>query len=169
MIIWRGWGIVALPVVLLCVFGIGSLVSGLSGDELDGVGAGIGLLIAAPATYFLGMRLSRHSSTKAAERYGIARREQLYQHIEQTAESATWRDLQGLSQEELQVRWSQQHARNWSQLEAASMAQLQAEQDEVRRMTRNQNSLFFIPVQWLWIPLVAGAAAAIIAALTGNR
>lgn len=169
MIIWRGWGIAALPVVLLLVFGLGTLIStALGSEEIDGVGAGIGLLLAAPTTYFLGTWLNRRTAHKAAEEYAVARRAQLYQQIEQTAETQTWRDLQGLSQDELRVRWADAHARNWTHLEAGAMTQLEVERAEVLRRSGSHHTLFFIPVQWLWVPLVIGGVLAIVGSLSSR-
>lgn len=166
MIIWRGWGIVALPVVLLLTFGLGTLISmTLGSNEIDGVGAGIGLLVAAPVMYLLGGWMNRRAAENAASTYGIARREELYQHVDQAAETQTWRELQGLSQDELRLRWPEHHSRIWSQHESGALAQLEAEQQEVRRRFRNRHSLFFIPVQWLWVPLGIGGIAALIGGL----
>jgi hypothetical protein len=169
MIIWRGWGIVALPIVLLLVFGLGTLIAkALGNGEIDGVGAGIGLLLAAAATYFLGTWMNRRAGEKAAEQYALARREQMYQQISQAAETQTWRELQGLSQADLQARWGEVHSRNWSQLESQAMAQLAAEQEVVRKKLGNHHALFFIPLQWLWIPLVIGGIAAIAGSLASS-
>lgn len=170
MIIWRGWGIVAVPVVLACIFGIGFGLSAVFGREpgQDSLGPGLGLLVAAVATFYLGSWMNRRSASKAAERYAVGRREQLYQQVDQAAETQTWRDLQGLSQQERQLRWPDQHSRRWSELEAAAMAQLDREHAEVRHRSRNHHSLFFIPLQWLWVPLVVGGAAAIISSLSAG-
>ncbi|GAB2969687.1 MAG TPA: hypothetical protein VKY71_05560 [Actinotalea caeni] len=170
MIIWRGWGIVALPLVALLVFGLGTLIStGLLGhDALEGVGAGIGLLVAAPVTWLLGRWLNQRSAEKAADRYVAARQPELHQQVHQAAENQTLRDLQGLSQEDLQMRWHDAYARNRGQLEGVAVQQLASEREEVRRRLRNQNSLFFIPVQWLWVPLAAGGVLALTGGLAGS-
>lgn len=59
MIVWKGWGILILPIAMICVAPLAALSSSALGPEFTGLGISVGLALAAVASYLLGQRMNR--------------------------------------------------------------------------------------------------------------
>lgn len=58
MIIWKGWGILVLLIGAVFTIPLGFGAASLLGTESAGFGAGLGLLLAAVAVFFVGQKLN---------------------------------------------------------------------------------------------------------------
>lgn len=167
MIIWRGWGILAVPVAALGIFGLGGILALLVSDgELTGLSAGIAMILTAPLMFVLGSWLNNRTRTKAAEQYRVGRGAELDQYVAQQAELQTHREMQGADPQWAQQNWNQRFEHNRASIGASFQQQFEQETAEVVRRFGNQHTLFFIPMQWLVVPLVVGGLIAILASLT---
>lgn len=154
MIIWRGWGIAGL---FLIVGGI-ALVAGLSGHNSSNTPAGVaavgaGMLLGGAACAALGYWLNVVRPRNKADEYLEGVRRELWQRVR----AGAFQVAVGAPAPRDEAEASQQIERIVAQ-----------QSPEVRRRLRNRNTLFFIPLQWLGSVVVIGGVVLMILGAAGR-
>ena len=154
MIIWRGWGIAGL---FLIVGGI-ALVAGLSGHNSSNTPAGVaavgaGMLLGGAACAALGYWLNVVRPRNKADEYLEGVRRELWQRVR----AGAFQVAVGAPAPRDEAEASQQIERIVAQ-----------QSPEVRRRLRNRNTLFFIPLQWLGSVVVLGGVVLMILGAAGR-
>mgnify|MGYP006946830803 CR=1 FL=1 len=154
MIIWRGWGIAGL---FLIVGGI-ALVAGLSGHNSSNTPAGVaavgaGMLLGGAACAALGYWLNVVRPRNKADEYLEGVRRELWRRVRAGAFS----EPAGAPAPRDEAEASQQIERIVAQ-----------QSPEVRRRLRNRNTLFFIPIQWVGAVAVIGGIVFMILGAAGR-
>ena len=154
MIIWRGWGIAGL---FLIVGGI-ALVAGLSGHNSSNTPAGVaavgaGMLLGGAACAALGYWLNVVRPRNKADEYLEGVRRELWQRVR----AGAFQVAVGAPAHSDEAEASQQIERIVAQ-----------QSPEVRRRLRNRNTLFFIPLQWLGSVVVIGGVVLMILGAAGR-
>ena len=154
MIIWRGWGIAGL---FLIVGGI-ALVAGLSGHNSSNTPAGVaavgaGMLLGGAACAALGYWLNVVRPRNKADEYLEGVRRELWQRVRA-----------GAFQVAVGAPAPRDEAEATQQVEHLVAQQSQ----DVRRGLLNRNTLFFIPIHWLGALAVIGGVVFIILGAAGT-
>lgn len=141
MVIWRGWGILALLFIPLGAFGIAWVVSvvGGAGGEQRSWSIGTGLLIAAAGLFALGWWLNMIRADAKAAQWADRRAAAL----EAAVEGGYFQASPGISPTSLPQARQQ----------AATL--LEREMQVARKAYRNQHTMFWIPMHWWSIGLLA--------------
>ena len=154
MIIWRGWGIAGL---FLIVGGI-ALVAGLSGHNSSNTPAGVaavgaGMLLGGAACAALGYWLNVVRPRNKADEYLEGVRRELWQRVR----AGTFQVAVGAPAPRDEAEATQQ------------VEQIVARQrPTIERRLRNRNSLFFIPLQWLGGAVALGGVVLALMGLLGT-
>ncbi|MGN7979095.1 hypothetical protein ACTJJ4_16075 [Microbacterium sp. 22195] len=148
MIIWRGWGILAVIYAGAAAALFGGLGSTFLPYAAVPVSIAIGMIGAAIATWYTGQALNGTGAQRKIDAWAKARSEQLHELVE------TGRFSLGPGQPQPQ---SVEEARQQS-------AWLFEQETQQAQRARNQHTLFFIPLQY-WAFVIA--AVAVFAAISG--
>lgn len=136
MIIWRGFGFLAVLIVALGAlagFGLSSLVA--EEGDVNGPLFGLGLMLGAAATFALGWWLNVINPAKKTERWVEQRRAELHHAVA----SGQFQPSPGIV--------PSSHAEAQAQAEAL----LAHESATVAKRLRNIHTLFWIPMQWFGV------------------
>lgn len=139
MIIWRGWGILAILFIPLGAFGLGWLISfvGGAGGEMTSWSIGVGLMLAAAGLFALGWWLNTIRAEQQAAQWADTRADQLQAAVE----GGYFQPTPGVSPTSL------------DQARQQAGVMLESERAEVTRRLRNRHSMFWVPMQWWAVPL----------------
>lgn len=132
MIIWRGWGIVAVGILAVAMFIFAGLGSMLLPKSAQLYAIAFGIAAAAVGTWFAGIALNKTAPQKKIDAWAANRQHQLTQLVNAGQFSLGPGQPQPQSHEEAQ------------QMAAALF---EAEKKQLSG-AYNQNTLFFIPVQY---------------------
>lgn len=145
MIIWRGWGILA---VLYALAG-----GGIGGAIAGPFGVAVGLLAAAVGTWFTGQYFNQQRPRKNLADWKSARSQQL-DH------------LVGAGQFSLGPGQPQPRSMDEARWQADEL--LAAEERSASQGLLNRHSVFWIPMQYLAFVIAVGAVIALATGLFGN-
>ncbi|GEK81458.1 hypothetical protein [Agrococcus baldri] len=153
MVIWRGWGILALFIVLIPLsIGIG-FVGPAAGFLVGGIVAGVLLLIAAVGLWFLGQWLN------------VTRpRQKIDEHLQ----SQALRYEQLFHEGRFQAAPGMAVATDPRIAKTQADAMLDAERQALRARIPINHSMFWIPLQWWSVVAVLVAFIAIIAGILAS-
>lgn len=145
MIIWRGWGGLALGIPLLLVgiaLGVASAMKAL--DSLGGVFVAVAGILGAVLAYFVGIRLNRTKPEQQLDEWTRTRTDELRRIVDQAP-----------------VQLSPQFPVPTSREEAHAQVDLLVAQEraQVRPRFLDRHTLFFIPMQWAALLVGVGVAA----------
>ena len=150
MIIWKGWGVLAVLYTFLCVILAGG-ISALMGDSHEGVVVGIGVMLSAVPTWFTGRALNVTGPKKKVDEWARARRAQLD-------------DLVRTGQFSLGPGQPQPQSMQEAQAMSDHLFQMELEE---RSRIRGQHSLFWVPMEYIaYIQAAGGVLVAIMGLVT---
>ena len=155
VIIWRGWGILALFVTLACIFVISLPMEALLGrDAVGSFGVGLGLVAAGAGNFFLGKWLNESRPLNQVGEH----KERLRTELRQRAAVGQFQAAPGVPV-----------PTNPYEAEAQINAVVEAQTQNIASRLRNIHTLFFIPIQWVGVlEGVGGVVLMVIAPLTAS-
>ncbi|QPL05603.1 MULTISPECIES: transcriptional accessory protein [Actinomyces] len=151
MIIWRGFGILGVVIIVGFVALFMALLGNHSGP-MDNIAGGLGLLTGGAACGALGWWLNLQRPEAKTQEHLTAMRAELWQRVH----AGTFQVQPGA-------------AAPTSELEARSQVeQVVASQEQgVRKTLRNNHSLFFIPLQWVGLLAILGGTVSVVWGVVG--
>lgn len=153
IIVWRGWGAGAFGLLLLGMMLGGMAVSITRDNSSFLLGAGVGLIIAGVAVWFLGTWLNVTRPAARIEEHLGAVREHLWERVRAGQFQVSPGAPAPRTEPEAQVQVEQIVA---------------GQRGEVERALRNRNTLFWIPMQY-WAPVgVIGGVVMLVAWVLGR-
>lgn len=148
MLIWRGFGFLAFLMIMAGV-AIGVMIGTSIGDEdrwLQ-VFVGLGLMIGGIGTYFAGQQLNVNGPQTKVARW----REERSQQLHAIADSGRFHLGPGY-----------EAPRSMEEAHAQADLLVAAEENEAASRSRNQHTLFFIPMQWVGVIAAGGGLIVLI-------
>lgn len=152
MIIWRGWGIVVVGIVAVCMMVFAGLGSQLLPKSALPYSIAFGLLVAAAGTWFAGNALNKTAPQKKIDAWAAEREQQLRQLVDSG---------------QFSLGPGQPQPQSHAEAQQMATALLAAEKEQLRGAF-NQHTLFWIPVQYFAFILPGIAVLVLIAGVISN-
>ncbi len=139
MVIWRGWGILAILFIPLGAVAFGGLFTLILGEENSSLALGLGLIVGGVALFFAGRWFQDWDAERRTKNYMTARKAE----VEATVASGRFQPVPGYQ------------PRDHAEAQHLATQMLEQEQGTVKKQLRNRHTIFFIPMQYFGIVLAA--------------